>query len=420
MSRAAGRVVTGAYFIVMVSCSGSNSPDMDRELPALSVRIGDITARRGEFISVPVGLTSIPGSPTYVDSLSSFNLLIEYRYDALRLLDVKPGDGDSLWEYFTYRSDGKSSQQFKRDAVRIIAHRDIHDGIPPSPSQTLPTGTIACLVFEVNVQPELNGISAVIGFQSLDCEDNTFTDGADPGLLHFMSEYRTTDTLGRANDTLDCPRRVRLVSDVRYESGIVRIGTDSTDLPPLPGDVDLNGVGPNISDAVLFTNELLTGSAFSEDSTIRARQLVASDVNRDGIPLQVADYEMLVRVIAGEVDMFQPHEPISHHALVNKSGWGVEISSAAELSLIYIEFDLGTDTTVTNVIVFPPSANIRVKQDGSRIGVFINNLYAPLVTTLAPLRIDLLPPPSSGFAIAEIQLSTPPGLSVPVSIRGFP
>jgi hypothetical protein len=413
-------ILAGLQLALLTSCSGSNGPDSGIEEPAMIVRVGIVESRPGEYISVPVDLSLSPASVDTVDSLSSLNLLIEYPYDALRLIDVKPGNGDSLWEYFTHRRDGKLSQVLKRDALRIIAIRDISNGVPAPQSQAVPVGTLAWLEFEVNPRSELGGDSALIGFQSLDCTDNTFTDGADHGLLHFMSDYQTTDSLGRANDTLDCPRRFRLAPDVRYQSGLVRIAAGGDDLAPLPGDMDLNGLGPNISDAVIFTNALRSDSALSRDLTTRARQLMASDINRDGIPLQVSDYEMLVRVIAGDVDLFEPHDPVTEIAYVNKLNWGIEVSTTARLSLMYVEFDLrGDDTTFINVNVFPSSLDVRSFRTGSKFTVLMNNIYSPFIGNLAPLRIDLLPTPPNGFDVSEIQTSTPPGLAVPVSLGGF-
>lgn len=416
MSRPIIGVLTGIFAVVLMSCSGSNGPDTGAGEPALIVRVGDVATERGQYISVPIELSSNSRCPSPVDSISSFNLLIEYRYDALRLLDVKPGNADSLWEHFAYRRDGKLSQILKRDAVRVLAHRDVYDGVPPSPSQALPIGIIAWLVFEVNVLPELSGDSTIIGFQSIDCEDNTFTDAAEPALLHFMSEYETTDTLGHRNDTLDCPRRVRLISHVRYESGLVKIGIDDSNLPPLPGDMDLNGLGPNISDAVIYTNALISDSALSEDSTIRARQLIASDVNRDGIPLQIADYEMLVRVISGDVDLFEPHDPVTQGAHLTKLDWGIEISSGVDLSALYAEFDLRDDTTAIRINSFPTPGDIRIRRTGNIIKISINWIYSPFTSRPHPLKLDLIPPPANGFDLSAIQLSTPPGLAVPVSI----
>lgn len=408
-------ISAGLQIILLISCSGSNGPDTGVETPALVVQVGLVDSRPGEYVSVPVSLTLNPESANTIDSLSSLNLLIEYPYDALRLIDVKPGDGDSLWEYFTYRRDGKSSRTLKRDALRIIAYRDISNGVPAPKSQAVPVGVIAWLEFEVNPVSELIGDSVMIGFQSLDCEDNTFADGADHGLLHFMSDYETTDSLAHANDTLDCPRRFRLVSDVRYESGLVRFGGDSSNLAPLPGDLDLNGLGPNISDAVIFTNALFDDSALSGDSTIRARQLIASDVNRDGIPLQVADYEMLVRFISGDVDLFEPHATMTQSAYLNKLDWGIEISSIVELSILFAEFDLHDDTTAIRVNSFPTPGDIRVHRIGNKIKIYINWIYSPFTNNLHPLQLHLIPPPANGFDLSAIQLSTPPGVAVPVS-----
>lgn len=410
--------VAGLLLASLISCSGSNGPDRGTDGTAMEVQVGTVESRPGEYVSVPVALSVNPENAGTIDSLSSLNLLIEYPYDALRLIDVKPGDGDSLWAYFTYRRDGKLNRELKRDALRIIVHRGINGGVPTPQSQAVPVGTIAWLEFEVNPRPELFGDSALIGFQSFDCKDNTFTDGADPGLLHFMSDYETTDSLGHPNDSLDCPRRYRIVPDIRFKSGLVRFGDASGELPPLPGDLNLNGLGADLGDAVIFARALLSDSGLSEDSTIRARQLIASDVNRDGIPLQISDYEMLVRVISGDVNLFEPHDPVTPSAHVNKLDWGIEVSSSAELSMLYAEFDLHDDTATVSVNSFPTPGDIRIHRTGSIISISINWIYSPLRSDLHPLLLHLIPQPTNGFDVSAIQLSTPPGLAVPVSLGG--
>jgi hypothetical protein len=65
------------------------------------------------------------------------------------------------------------------------------------------------------------------------------------------------------------------------------------------GDLNGNGVAYEIADAVMFTNYFVNGlAAFA--GHVRA-SIAASDVNRDGIPLSVADLVYLVRVIIGDI-----------------------------------------------------------------------------------------------------------------------
>jgi hypothetical protein len=71
------------------------------------------------------------------------------------------------------------------------------------------------------------------------------------------------------------------------------------------GDLNLNGIANEIGDAVLYTNYFIYGSGVW-DPTWEAVQILASDINDDGIVLTVADLIYLIRIITGDEQPFPP------------------------------------------------------------------------------------------------------------------
>ncbi len=66
----------------------------------------------------------------------------------------------------------------------------------------------------------------------------------------------------------------------------------------LLGDINLNGIAFEISDAVYFSNAFISPNLYPMDE----QQILNSDINRDGFAPSVADMVMMVKVITGEID----------------------------------------------------------------------------------------------------------------------
>jgi hypothetical protein len=64
------------------------------------------------------------------------------------------------------------------------------------------------------------------------------------------------------------------------------------------GDLNLNGVKHEIVDAVIFSNYFLHGA--SVFTVNYEGQVAASDVNHNGVPLEVADLVYLIRIVVGD------------------------------------------------------------------------------------------------------------------------
>ena len=96
------------------------------------------------------------------------------------------------------------------------------------------------------------------------------------------------------------------------------------------GDVNLNGVANEVADAVLFTNYFIYGPDVF--TLRREQQIAATDVNRDGLTLGVADLTYMFRKVHGDARPIRTLDPVE--ALYRVYNYGVievdiEIGAAA-------------------------------------------------------------------------------------------
>jgi hypothetical protein len=96
------------------------------------------------------------------------------------------------------------------------------------------------------------------------------------------------------------------IADIDFiNGGIDIVCGDSIDAR---GDLNMNGLGYEIADAVMFTNYFIAGiGAFG---THIPGSIAASDVNADGISLSVADLVYLIRVIVGDAQPYPKTAPV--------------------------------------------------------------------------------------------------------------
>ena len=183
------------------------------------------------------------------------------------------------------------------------------------------------------------------------------------------------DYLGQYNDgtVLDC-------SDKNKISG-----------PSVPkytrGDINNNGVAYEIADMVLFTNYFIYGlGVFTIDQEI---QIAATDVNRDGLTLSVADLMYLIRFVLGDALPLVNLEPVEAYYRLDVRGTievDIEIGAAAlqlqgnvEPTLLAdnmdIEYAFDAANNVTRVLIYN-----NTEKGQSFTGEFINTNGSAVVS----------------------------------------
>jgi len=292
---------------------------------------------QGQIHDVPITMLN----STYVNHpMGGFDFLIAYDASALTFMEAIPGafidnptGPDCGWEYFTYRygAFGNCGNGCPSGLLRIVAMAETNNGANHPTCFTNDVGIsneLAVMRFLVSNDHTLECTFAPIRFYWIDCGDNAISNVAGDTLF---LEYRVWNYTGDGFSSVDCsdtddswvlwetPAEYQLpgsygVPDeecalsfkdstwylIDFRNGGIDIAChDSIDAP---GDINVNGLAYEIADAVMFTNYFIEGlTAFGptpldhQDASI-----AASDCNKDGLTLSVADLVYLIRVVIGD------------------------------------------------------------------------------------------------------------------------
>jgi len=300
--------------------------------------------------------------------VAGFDFLIQYDAGALSFQVAREGQFllECEWEYFTYRfgvSGNCGGGACPSGVLRVVAmaestggnladHPDCfsNDGIPnPGPGSTTAT-ELAVLTFLVSNDRTLECQYVPIRFVWYDCGDNGLSNTVGD-TLHISNQVydyggelgeppvvQWNDITGLDNSfpTLtgapspdcDISDKFELIRCANfYNGGVDIICADDIDAP---GDVNLNGIAYEIADAVMFTNYFIVGlSAFGDhvDGSI-----AATDANRDGVTLSVADLVHIIRVVIGDAQQYAKVTPGVVHSGYSVDDGVVTVADDVEIS----------------------------------------------------------------------------------------
>ena len=217
------------------------------------LQVDEVSAFPCMQVSVPVNLINL-GETSYI---GGFDILLQYGIpEIIDLLSIERGPRVENWEYFHVNLGDTST-------IRITGIADIYEnGNAVTPGD----GPIAFLNFEITGDSVYVGHYGEINFIYGDNNDNTVSDSTGYLLVH---------------------------PDV--DSGWVYNQDPSA---VLIGDINMNGIAWEISDAVLLANHILRPDEFPFDYI----QMLASDTNRDGFPATIPDLVYLLNVINGYIN----------------------------------------------------------------------------------------------------------------------
>ncbi|MCP4570156.1 MAG: T9SS type A sorting domain-containing protein, partial [FCB group bacterium] len=253
--------------------------------------------------------------------IAAFDLLVHYDASVLTFTQAYIGQAIAEWEYFTYRfgAVGNCDGSCPSGLIRLVGIADINDGPNhPPEDQYMPDGSIANMVFQVANNANLGGHNIPIGFFWYDCGDNSLSDPT--GQYQLIDQaifgpegnviwdefneagYPENSRLPNVGAPDDCivGDRDLPVRCVDFHNGdLCIIHPDSIDDR---GDLNLNGIAYEIADAVVYTSYFIHGLAAFTISI--PAQIVASDVNADGLTLSIADLVYLIRVVTGDANPY--------------------------------------------------------------------------------------------------------------------
>jgi hypothetical protein len=246
----------------------------------------------------------------FIQGSGAFDLLLCYDCSALAFVKAAKGEGIDGWEYFTYRYGpfgNNCGTGCPSCYIRLIGIRDMNNGIPAPDDSEFVDGFIAYLWFWVSEDRSLIGMCPRVGFCSIDCGDNVISDisgyylalpmpgQTDPNgyYIHLGPDYDLEDCLDDyKNDYQPSPF-------IYFDPGFICIVPPEDDR----GDINLNGIANEVGDAVLYTNYFIYGPSVW-DPIWYENQILASDINDDGIVCTVADLVYLIRIITGDAQPF--------------------------------------------------------------------------------------------------------------------
>jgi hypothetical protein len=227
-----------------------------------------------------------------------FDFLICYDQSGLSFLGAS--GGPTGWEYFTYRTGmfgGNCGGACPDGYIRLVSIAEMNNGVLVDLANfDLDGKTLACMTFSVTSDRNFINSCLHVGFCSYDCTDNIISNKSGnivwtpSGGVNFGPNY-------------GCPPdpKVDYVPAVTYCPGAICV----CEPPDDRGDLNLNGIANEIGDAVLYTNYFIYGSSVWT-ALYANSQILASDINDDGIVLTVADLIYLIRIITGDEQPFPP------------------------------------------------------------------------------------------------------------------
>ena len=343
---------------------------------------------------------AIQGQHEYVDvsltkgsnEMGGFDLLLAYDRSALNFQTVIAGPLFELcmyqgcgWEYFNFRTWFWPSYEphfFWGGIVHVIGMAELNNGafhpccfLMPKPFVLF---TIDFLVtdnrlFECQFAP--------INWFWTECGDNTISSVSGDTLYVSRFVYGF-DLVGEITDMYTgfptytgvqqpCligggPNKPAPIQFINFISGGVDIVcADSIDAR---GDINLNGIGHEIADAVVFTNYFIYGFAAFHINI--QGQIAATDCNADGLALTVGDLVYMIRVVVGDAIPYAKLAPVEATYVVNQGVVTVDAEMGAALVVIEgnaqptllaeqmeLKYAYDADANVTRALVYSLAGN---------------------------------------------------------------
>jgi hypothetical protein len=342
--------------------------------------------------------------------LGGIDLLLCYDPSGLSFLDAFPVDELANWEYFTWRHSPNSNCQGSCPSgyIRVVAIADLDNGPAnhPDPADFYLDGRVVGLRFAVTSDRNFINQCLNVGFCVLDCGDNALSSkSGDTLFIPIGSDQSCIDpTKQEARDIIEfCP-------------GLICIDEPPDDR----GDINLNGLANEIGDAVLFTNYFVYGSSVW-DPVWEDVQLLATDINDDGVVLTVADLIYLIRIITGDEQPFPPGTGNGSPKLAPYANSGtatvrvqdnsvtVSTSSNVDLggALLVFRYD-GLSTGEPTLLSGAEGMNIRYNASTNELRVLVHPSWDGELASISAGNREILSIPTTGegsIELVEVQMS---------------
>lgn len=327
------------------------------------------------------------------EQMGGFDLIFCYDETGIFLTQVAKGPALASWEYFTYRlgAFGNCVGNCPSGIVRLIGITDMNNGQPITDQNAWkPVGTIANVTFVTTSNRNFIGQCIPIYWCWYQCGDNTISSRTGDSLFMEIN-YDFDSCLSNPKGTP--------YNGICFENGRICI----LEPPDDRGDLNLNGIANEIGDAVLYTNFFIYGNSVW-NPIWKDVQILASDINDDGIVLTIADLVYLIRIITGDE---QPFPPGGHPKLISADpavvstqvtgealtlGWNSDLAIGGAHFIV----DLPSDATVGEITLLPEAGNMTLR--ANRVGNELRLLVFSDTTEIIP---------AGSYAILSIAMSRP-------------
>jgi hypothetical protein len=374
---------------------------------ALCVRSG-LDSVNTHVLNGQIATVYVTLSNTY--PLGGIDLLLCYDPSGLTFLDAFAVDELANWEYFTWRHSPNSncSGSCPSGYVRIIAIADLDNGpaLHPDPADFYLDGKVVGLHFVVTSDRNFINQCLSVGFCTLNCGDNALSSkSGDTLFIPIGSDQSCIDpTKQAARDIIEfCP-------------GLICIDEPPDDR----GDINLNGIANEVGDAVLFTNYFVYGNSVW-DPVWQNVQILATDINDDGIVLTVADLIYLIRIITGDEQPFPAGtgngspklSPYANSATatlrVENNSVTVSTSSNVDLGGAVLVFRYnGLSTGEPTLLSGASGMNMRYNATANELRVLVHPSWSNGLSTINAGTNEILSIPTTGegsIELVDVQMS---------------
>jgi hypothetical protein len=186
------------------------------------------------------------------------------------------------------------------------------------------------------------------------------------------------------------------------------------------GDINLNGLANEIGDAVLFTNYFVYGQSVW-DPVWKEVQILATDINDDGVVLTVADLIYLIRIITGDEQPFPagtgngspklaPYAN-SGTATVRVENNSVTVSTSSNVdlggALLVFRYN-GLSTGEPTLLSGAEGMNVRYNASSNELRVLVHPSWDGELASISAGNREILSIPTTGdgsIELVEVQMS---------------
>lgn len=269
-----------------------------------------------------------------VMEMGGYNFLICYDPTVLKFSGVVADSALAQWEYFTYRTGTSTGcGPCGAGSLRMIGIADMNNGgFHPPESAYLPKGPMLAITFYVTADRLFINQCGYVRFCSDICGDNTISNRSGDTLY--------TSFTGVADSCFNGTKNVP-IRQIQFCDGSICIVPPPDDR----GDVNMDGIANSVADVVLFSNFFIYGGRVW-DPVYMENQILATDVNCDGLVLSLADLVRMIRIMTGEAVMqgcpggpkvvATPEHQASIRAERQDGRLGVWVTSDADLGGVYV------------------------------------------------------------------------------------